>query len=1063
MQRKPIADVPDSTRSAGGVNRLYRVLSRVNQAIVRIREPQELYEEACRIAVEDGRFLLAWIGFAEPGSDYIHPVANFGHEDGYLDSVSLSLSADVPEGQGPTGIALREGRAFINNDTANNPIMRPWRDEQLKRGFRSSASFPLKIERETVGVITLYSGVADFFDEEEIGLLTTLADDFSFALESAEKREASRRLERATFLLEAAEQVNKSVRLEVLLERLADIALRATAHSRAFVGLLAEDRSQLTFAPTLGMEALAPGTIVPWDGLSLPLREALTSGETRVVEYSHVPVGLRGIADTVHSRTALLVPIVFDAEVLGHIALDDPGESKAFTEGDIEIVQSIAAQAAVAMQNARLFEDQHTRAGRASVLKELAEIGVTAANVNDAAERQAQAIVRLLGASHAAVVMSDGERLQPVALVGYPDDYVEKLTPLPEDALAAQAFRSGRPRFVADLHTADTSEFTREVSTALGFGSFAALPLGPSGALIGAVGFVWHETRPFDRDEVTFLEAVASELAVGLSNQRAQDTLRESEEQFHSLAESISNLAWWANADGYITWYNRRWYDYTGTTPEQMEGWGWQSVHDPEMLPAVLERWTASIASGAPFDMEFPLRGADGVFRTFLTRAEPLRDSSGRVIRWFGTNTDISTIKATEGRLRALVDTEKESARLSEALNDANAAVHSSLDIDQVMQDALETGVKALGCDAGAVEMLDGDEWVVRYQSGFTPSDVGMRLSNAQAPIAASALLQAGPLAIADLRADKERNVGFVKQYDLKSVLAVPLNAKSQTIGCALFYAAESIKRFTEGEVDFGRKLASAVSLALENARLYDTERNIANVLQSALLTLPASLPGFEFANAYSSATETTNVGGDFYDIFELDEHYVGITIGDVSGKGLDAAVLTSLIRNSIRAYASEDDVGPSRVLTQANQIVYRSTPKEVFATVFFAMVDRRDGRLLYANAGHPAAAVVMADGTSARMSATGPLLGAFPGTRFDEREVCLDPGDVLFLYTDGLTEARRGGELYGEDRLFAFLPTMCSADPTDVIEAVLAEVKSYAGDRLRDDLAVLAVKRVVS
>jgi serine phosphatase RsbU (regulator of sigma subunit) len=359
--------------------------------------------------------------------------------------------------------------------------------------------------------------------------------------------------------------------------------------------------------------------------------------------------------------------------------------------------------------------------------------------------------------------------------------------------------------------------------------------------------------------------------------------------------------------------------------------------------------------------------------------------------------------------------------------------------------------------------MLDGDEWVVRYQSGFALSDIGTRLSREQAPNATSALLQAAPLAIADLQADPERNVGFVKQYGLKSVLAVPLNAKSQTIGCALFYAAGSIKHFTDSEVDFGRKLGSSVSLALENARLYGTERTIANVLQSALLTLPASLPGFEFANAYSSATEMTNVGGDFYDIFELDEHHIGVTIGDVSGKGLDAAVLTSLIRNSIRAYASEDGMGPSKVLSQANQIVHKSTPTEIFTTVFFAIVDRRDGCLLYANAGHPAAAVLKADGTSARLSATGPLLGAFPGMRFEEREMCLGPDDLLFLYTDGLTEARRDREFYGEERLFEFLSTTRSMVPRHVVEAVLADVESYAGDRLRDDLAILAVRRVVA
>ena len=147
-------------------------------------------------------------------------------------------------------------------------------------------------------------------------------------------------------------------------------------------------------------------------------------------------------------------------------------------------------------------------------------------------------------------------------------------------------------------------------------------------------------------------QVILSTLVDITDRKKAETVLRESEEQFRTLADSIPNLSWWANADGYITWYNRQWYEYTGTTPEQMEGWGWQSVHDPNVLPKVLERWQASLATGQPFDMEFPLRGADGVFRSFLTRVLPLKDSAGVVLRWFGTNTDISALKQVEESLR---------------------------------------------------------------------------------------------------------------------------------------------------------------------------------------------------------------------------------------------------------------------------------------------------------------------------------------------------------------------------------------------------------------------------
>ena len=127
---------------------------------------------------------------------------------------------------------------------------------------------------------------------------------------------------------------------------------------------------------------------------------------------------------------------------------------------------------------------------------------------------------------------------------------------------------------------------------------------------------------------------------------------RESEERLRTLVDNIPQLAWMANADGWIFWYNKRWYEYTGTTPAQMEGWGWQSVHDPQELPRVLAGWKASIATGQPFEMTFPLRSAEGEFRWFLTRVFPLKDEAGRVQRWFGTNTDVHEIRELEERLR---------------------------------------------------------------------------------------------------------------------------------------------------------------------------------------------------------------------------------------------------------------------------------------------------------------------------------------------------------------------------------------------------------------------------
>ncbi|MBC7457166.1 MAG: PAS domain-containing protein [Bdellovibrionaceae bacterium] len=154
----------------------------------------------------------------------------------------------------------------------------------------------------------------------------------------------------------------------------------------------------------------------------------------------------------------------------------------------------------------------------------------------------------------------------------------------------------------------------------------------------------------------------------------ARNIAKNQENELRNLANSIPQLSWMAEPDGNIFWYNNRWYEYTGTTIETMQGWGWQSVHDPDILPKVIEGWTYSISNGVPFEMTFPLRSKSGEFRSHLTRVNPVKDANGNILRWFGTNTDIEDAISAQ---REIIDT-------IESMSDAFFAIDKDWKITRV-------------------------------------------------------------------------------------------------------------------------------------------------------------------------------------------------------------------------------------------------------------------------------------------------------------------------------------------------------------------------------------------
>jgi serine phosphatase RsbU (regulator of sigma subunit) len=259
----------------------------------------------------------------------------------------------------------------------------------------------------------------------------------------------------------------------------------------------------------------------------------------------------------------------------------------------------------------------------------------------------------------------------------------------------------------------------------------------------------------------------------------------------------------------------------------------------------------------------------------------------------------------------------------------------------------------------------------------------------------------------------------------------------------------------------FVRSVATRIGLAADNARLLDQQQSLAWTLQKALLPreLP-EIPGMELAARYRPASSHSTVGGDFYDVFATEKGWY-IVVGDVCGKGPEAAQLTGLVRHTLRTAVIADPAAPpSSLLVVLNQAVLDQTAASDYCTVVCARVGEASdsGRPVLCSAGgHPAPFVRKGDGETELLPTRGPLVGVFEEVDFADVEFRLRPGDTMFFYTDGLLEARSGGRFFGADRLRETLRRRNSAE--SLVAFVEETIIAFAGDgQLNDDVVLVAV-----
>ncbi len=547
---------------------------------------------------------------------------------------------------------------------------------------------------------------------------------------------------------------------------------------------------------------------------------------------------------------------------------------------------------------------------------------------------------------------------------------------------------------------------------------------------------------------------------------------------------------YWDVAGDRVDWDNQL-PSVFGLEPGMFDGTldGYLSLIHPDDVEPALASIQESLATGRDHYVEHRVIHPDGSVHWVSGTGRPIFGPEGAVIGMVGVGADISEQRAAhEATLAAEAATAiaQDAAARSQArlalLGRVGGVLGASLDIATTMQQLADIVVHERLADWCAVELHGGQhgvsrlalahrdpamvEFARRVQQDYPPElrdDVGVgKVLRTGEP----ELWPSIPPELIRESARDATHLELIESLQISAGIVVPLSARGRVLGVLSMVGTEG-RSFDDEDLAAAMDLGARAGVALDNAYLYDDRDTVARTLQSSLLppTLP-DVPGLDLAAMYRPGSVALGIGGDFYDVFPAGAGSWRMVIGDVCGKGVEAAALTGAVRYALRT-ASVLTPSPAEALHIVNDTLLREDWQNRFATLVLLAVDIGPdaARVSVASGGHPPPLLRRADGSVEPVEAPGTIVGTLAEAQFSETTLELRPGDCLFLYTDGIVEAGAPGGMFGDERLVDALRTAGDTAAT-ITEHVVAALDSFVApgdarrraDEGRDDLALLTI-----
>jgi PAS domain S-box-containing protein len=642
----------------------------------------------------------------------------------------------------------------------------------------------------------------------------------------------------------------------------------------------------------------------------------------------------------------------------------------------------------------------------------------------------------------------------------------------PGEGFPGQAWEAGRPVWLGDALAAGTFMREREAEEADLHGGMV-FPVTATHKCVGAIELFSHEVRERDPGVYALTEALGLQVGDFIEALRVEEEREEARLQLEAILRGVADAVTAQAPDGRLLFANEAAAASMGfESPEAL-------LSAP--LTGITERYDILDEDAAPYPLEAlpgrrALAGEDGAesvvrFRVIDTgeerwsavKATPIRDQDGNVTMAINVIEDITAHKRAELAQRFL-------ARSGEVLA-------GSLDPDELLVQIANLAVPGLA-DWCSVEVLSPSGVLERKALAHVNPEVRQRAIDLSKryppdPDARQGLYQVvrsgQPELYPDISDEMLREAAVDEEHykeitaiGMRSAIIVPMTTRGRTLGALTWVTGRSGRRFDELDVDLAQELARRCATAIENARLYSERSYIARTLQQSLLPIELpDIPGVETAARFRPTGEGNEVGGDFYDVFETGNRGWTIVMGDVCGKGPDAAAVTALARYTLRAAAMRERL-PSRSLAVLNEALLRQRNDRRFCTVAAAYIEKLDhgARAGISSGGHPLPLLLRAGGSVEQVGSHGTLLGVVPDPDLEDRAVTLEPGDALVFYTDGVIETRVSSNGVLDERRLCELVATCAGGSADAIAAKVEEAAVLTqGGRPKDDIAVLVLR----